>query len=568
MQGEENFDFVVIGAGSSGCVLANRLSEDGKSRVALLEAGPKDTNPWIHVPIGYGKTMWNDRLNWRFHTEPEPTMGDRRIYWPRGRVLGGCSSINGLIVIRGQQEDYDGWAARGATGWGFEDVLPYFRKLEDNPAFAGDPLHGTDGPVRISSIPRKHELIEVIKETGRKLGVPETADFNGARQEGVGYYQLTTRSGFRMSAAKAYLAPAKGRANLSILTETQARRVLFENGRAVGVEVSVAGRVKVIRARRGVILSAGAVQSPHLLMLSGIGPAEHLKANGIGVHVDSPGVGGNLQDHLQLRLLYRCTKPITTNDALNSLFGRLRMGLEYLLFRGGPLAIGINQGGLFTRVLPESKTPDIQFHIGTLSADMAGGKVHDYSGFTLSVCQLRPESTGWVRLGSGDPLQPPKITANYLATDTDRRCAVAAMTFARKLAATEPLKSYVAEEKMPGPGVTDDEGLLAFAREYGATIFHPAGTCRMGPDADRDAVVDPRLRVRGVDGLWVVDCSVMPSLVSGNTNIPAIMIGEKAADMIREDVMNNRNGRDNAPNQINDGRTQQWLGKQELQVAN
>lgn len=421
--------------------------------------------------------------------------------------------------------------------------------------------------MRVSSIPRKHELIEVIKETGAKLGVPETRDFNGARQEGVGYYQLTTRNGFRMSAAKAYLSPAKGRANLSILTETQARRVLFENGRAVGLEVSTGGQVKVIRARRGVILSAGAVQSPHLLMLSGIGPAEHLKANGIGVHVDSPGVGGNLQDHLQLRLLYRCTKPITTNDALNSLFGRLRMGLEYLLFRGGPLAIGINQGGLFTRVLPESKTPDIQFHIGTLSADMAGGKVHDYSGFTLSVCQLRPESTGWVRLGSGDPLAPPKITANYLATETDRRCAVAAMTFARKLAATEPLKSYVAEEKLPGPGVTDDEGLLAFAREYGATIFHPAGTCRMGPDADRDAVVDPRLRVRGVDGLWVVDCSVMPSLVSGNTNIPAIMIGEKAADMIREDVMTNRNGRDNAPNQINDGRTQQWLGKRELQVA-
>ena len=568
MQGEESFDFVVIGAGSSGCVLANRLSEDGKCRVALVEAGPKDSNPWIHVPMGYGKTMWNDRLNWRFHTEPEPNMGDRQIYWPRGRVLGGCSSINGLIVIRGQQEDYDGWAARGAAGWGFADVLPYFRKLEDNASFKDDPLHGTGGPVTVSSIARKHELIEAIKQTGRALGVPETADFNGARQEGVGYYQLTTRNGLRVSAAKAYLAPARGRPNLTILTETQALRVLFEDGRATGVEVSVDGRIKVIKARRGVILSAGAVQSPHLLMLSGIGPAAHLKAKGIGVHVDSPGVGGNLQDHLQLRLLYRCTRPITTNDALNSVLGRIKMGLEYLLFRGGPLAIGINQGGLFTRVLPESKTPDIQFHIGTLSADMAGGKVHDYSGFTLSVCQLRPESTGWVRLGSGDPLQPPKITANYLATETDRRCAVAGMKFARKLAATEPLKSYVAEEKLPGPGVSDDEGLLAFAREYGATIFHPAGTCRMGADDDREAVVDPRLRVRGVDGLWVVDCSVMPSLVSGNTNIPAIMIGEKAADMIREDALNNSIGRDNASDQINDGRTQQWLGKRELQIVN
>lgn len=567
MQGAENFDFVVIGAGSSGCVLANRLSEDGASRVALVEAGPRDSNPWIHVPIGYGKTMWNDRLNWRFHTEPEPTMGDRRIYWPRGRVLGGCSSINGLIVIRGQQEDYDGWAARGARGWSFAEVLPYFRKLEDNARFTGDPLHGTGGPVTVSSIPRKHPLIEAIKQSAVKLGVPETEDFNGARQEGVGYYQLTTRKGLRMSAAKAYLAPARQRENLAIFTETQARRVVFESGRAVGVEVSAGGAVRIIRARRGVILSAGAVQSPHLLMLSGIGPAAHLREKGIGVHVDSPGVGGNLQDHLQLRLLYRCTKPVTTNDALNSLFGRLRMGLEYLLFRGGPLAIGINQGGLFTKVLPSSQTPDIQFHIGTLSADMAGGKVHDHSGFTLSVCQLRPESTGHVRLGSADPLDAPRITANYLATETDRRCAVEGMKFARRLAATAPLKDFVAEEKLPGPGVTDDDGLLAFAREYGATIFHPAGTCRMGSADDREAVVDPRLRVHGVDGLWVVDCSVMPALVSGNTNIPAIMIGEKAADMIRTDAFTNT-GRTNAPIEINNGRKTQWHGTRELQVAN
>lgn len=566
MQGEENFDFVVIGAGSSGCVLANRLSEDGKSRVALVEAGPKDSNPWIHVPIGYGKTMWNDRLNWRFHTEPEPTMGNRRIYWPRGRVLGGCSSINGLIVIRGQKEDYDGWAARGAEGWSFADVLPYFVKLEDNARFAGDPLHGTGGPLTVSSIPRKHELIEAIKASAKQLGVPETEDFNGADQEGVGYYQLTTRNGLRVSAAKAYLAPARTRPNLTIFTETRARRVLFANGRATGVEVNAGGRVTVLKARKGVVLSAGAVQSPHLLMLSGIGPAAHLRENGIGVHVDSPGVGGNLQDHLQLRLLYRCTRPITTNDTLNSLFGRVRMGLEYLLFRGGPLAIGINQGGLFTRVLPGSRTPDIQFHIGTLSADMAGGKVHAYSGFTLSVCQLRPESTGHVRLGSADPLDAPRITANYLATETDQRCAVEGLKFARRLAATAPLSDYVAEEKQPGPGVADDAGLLAFAREYGATIFHPAGTCRMGPDGDSGAVVDPRLRVRGVEGLWVADCSVMPALVSGNTNVPAIMIGEKAADMIIEDCKA-KTERNNALNQINNGRTQ-WQGTRELQAVN
>lgn len=568
MQDEETFDFVVVGAGSSGCVLANRLSEDGKSRVALVEAGPKDTNPWIHVPIGYGKTMWDDRLNWRFHTEPEPTMDGRRIYWPRGRVLGGCSSINGLVVIRGQREDFDGWVARGAIGWGWQDVLPYFKKLETNTHFKNDPLHGASGPVTISSIPRKHELIEAVKAAGRTLGVPETDDFNGASQEGVGYYQLTTRNGMRASAAKAYLAPARGRANLTIFTEAQARRVLFDGARARGVEVSVPGAIKTLHAKSGVILSAGAVQSPQLLMLSGIGPAKHLKDHGIEVRVDSPGVGGNLQDHLQLRLLYRCTKPITTNDALNSLFGRLRMGLEYLLFRGGPLAIGINQGGLFTRVLPESQTPDIQFHIGTLSADMAGGKVHAHSGFTLSVCQLRPESAGTVRLGSADPLAAPKINANYLATETDRRCAVASLKFARLLAATDPLRSYVAEENLPGPCVTDDAGLLAFAREYGATIFHPAGTCRMGASDDREAVLDPHLRVRGVDGLWVADCSVMPTVTSGNTNIPAIMIGEKAADMIRDECLNNSTGRDNVQKQTKDGRTTPWQGNPQLQAAN
>ncbi len=568
MQDEETFDFVVVGAGSSGCVLANRLSEDGKSRVALVEAGPKDTNPWIHVPIGYGKTMWDDRLNWRFHTEPEPTMDGRRIYWPRGRVLGGCSSINGLVVIRGQREDFDGWVARGAIGWGWQDVLPYFKKLETNTRFKNDPLHGASGPVTISSIPRKHELIEAVKAAGRTLGVPETNDFNGASQEGVGYYQLTTRNGMRASAAKAYLAPARGRANLTIFTEAQARRVLFDGARASGVEVSVPGAIKTLHAKSGVILSAGAVQSPQLLMLSGIGPAAHLKDHGIEVRVDSPGVGGNLQDHLQLRLLYRCTKPITTNDALNSLFGRLRMGLEYLLFRGGPLAIGINQGGLFTRVLPESQTPDIQFHIGTLSADMAGGKVHAHSGFTLSVCQLRPESVGTVRLGSADPLAAPKINANYLATETDQRCAVASLKFARLLAATDPLRSYVAEENLPGPCVTDDAGLLAFAREYGATIFHPAGTCRMGASDDREAVLDPHLRVRGVDGLWVADCSVMPTVTSGNTNIPAIMIGEKAADMIRDECLNNSTGRDNVQKQTKDGRTTPWQGNPQLQAAN
>jgi choline dehydrogenase len=366
--------------------------------------------------------------------------------------------------------------------------------------------------------------------------VPRMEDFNGRQQEGVGYYQLTTDRGRRVSAARAYLKPAKKRRNLTILTGAQVTRLRFDNHRAQGVDYRSNGVQHSIQARCGVVLCAGAVQSPQLLMLSGIGPGAHLRDHDIDVIVDNAAVGQNLQDHLQLRLIYRATRPITTNDALNSLTGRLRMGLEWLLFRSGPLAIGINQGGLFTRVLPESKTPDIQFHVATLSADMAGGKVHDFPGFTLSVCQLRPESSGSITLASRDPLAAPLIHANYLGHETDQRCAIAAITFARKLAATKPLADHVAAEELPGPAIATEADMLGFARRHGATIFHPAGSCKMGPAEDSNAVVDPRLRVRGVEGLWVADCSIMPSLVSGNTNIPAIMIGEKASDMIREDV--------------------------------
>ncbi len=533
MDGQE-YDLIVVGAGSAGCVLANRLSADPRLRVALLEAGARDRNVWIHLPIGYGKTMWHPRLNWRFETEPDPNMDNRRLYWPRGKALGGSSSINGLVVVRGQREDYDAWRDLGNLGWGWSDVLPYFVKLESNPDFPEDQLHGTSGPLHVSSIPRRHELIEAVIASAEKLGVPRTRDFNGASQEGVGYFQLTTRNGLRVSAAKAYLRPAARHKNLEIVTKAHATRILFEQGRAAGVAYRQGGAERTIRARRGVVLSAGALQSPQLLMLSGIGPGAHLNEMSIPVLIDRPGVGMNLQDHLQVRAIYKATKPITTNDALRSPLGRMRMGLEWILTRGGPLAIGINQGGLFTRVLPESKTPDIQFHIATLSADMAGGKVHPFSGFTLSVCQLRPESRGYLKLASPDPLAPPAIHPNYLATETDRRCVVAGLAFARKLAQTPPLANLVAAEYQPGADVKTDADLLAFARARGQTIFHPSGTCRMGSDAD--AVIDPRLRVRGVDGLWVVDCSIMPTLVSGNTHVPAVMIGEKASDMILEDI--------------------------------
>jgi choline dehydrogenase len=526
-------DYVVVGAGTAGCALAARLSENGRHSVLLLEAGPKDDYLWIHIPIGYGKTMFHPVYNWRFETEPDPGMNGRRIYWPRGRCLGGSSSINGLIYIRGQHEDYDHWAALGNEGWSWRDVAPYFRKLECNSRGASE-LHGGDGPISCSDIPGRHELIDAIIEGAGSLGVPRNDDFNGERQEGVGYYQLFTRKGWRSSTAVAYLKPARARANLRVETDAHATRVLFEGTRAAGVEYRQHGRLKVARAAREVILAAGAIQSPQLLQLSGVGPAELLRGHGIAVVADRPGVGENLQDHLQLRLVFKCTKPITTNDDLASWWRSAKIGLQWLLFREGPLAIGINQGGLFTRVLPGSTRPDIQFHIATLSADLAGAKPHPFSGFTLSVCQLRPGSRGTVRIRSTDPFEAPAMVPNYLSTEEDRLCAVEAVKFARRLAAAPAVAPYVREEYKPGPAVGSDAEILDWCRGNGATIFHPSGTCRMG--SDPMAVVDSRLRAIGVAGLRVVDCSVMPTLVSGNTNAPVAMIAERASDLILEDA--------------------------------
>lgn len=514
-------------------MLANRLSADPGNRVLLLEAGPRDRYVWIHVPIGYGKTMFHPVYNWGFHTEPEPGMNGRRIYWPRGRVLGGSSSINGLIFIRGQREDYDRWAELGNRGWSWSEVLPYFRRSEGNQRGASE-YHGADGPQAVSDIGAKHELVEAFIRGALEQGVPPNDDFNGQVQEGVGYYQLATRNGFRSSSATAYLKPARRRGNLEIETNAHATRIVFEDGRAAGVEYRQGGRLVTARANREVILSAGALQSPQLLQLSGVGPAGLLGQHGIAVGRELPGVGENLQDHLQLRLIYRCAKPITTNDELNSFAGRIRIGLRWLIARSGPLAIGINQGGLFTRVLPESRTPDIQFHFATLSADLAGAKPHPWSGFTVSVCQLRPSARGHVRIKSKDAFEPPAMQPLYLSTEHDRRCALAAMRFARRIAQSEAMRPYVASEFRPGEEAQSDDELLGFAREYGATIFHPAGTCRMG--SDPMAVVDERLRVHGVAGLRVVDCSIMPTLVSGNTHWPAVMIAEKASDMILEDA--------------------------------
>ena len=531
---QEAFDYIVVGAGSAGCVLAARLSEDPAVKVLLLESGPADRSIWIHLPIGYGKTMWSPTYNWCFHTDPDPNMNGRRIYWPRGKTLGGSSSINGLIYIRGQREDYDRWAALGNPGWTYDEVLPYFVRSEFNQRGA-DAFHGAGGPLKVSDIGARHELIEAFIGGAQQCGVPRTEDFNGARQEGAGYYQLTTWKGWRYSTAKAYLVPARGRANLRVETEARATGLVFEGRRVVGVDYLQGGEKKTARCRAEVLLAAGAIQSPQLLQLSGIGPPALLQQHGIPVRQALQGVGENLQDHLQVRLIYESSRPITTNDQLNSWIGQARIGLQWLLFRTGPLAVGINQGGCFMRALPEAATPDIQFHVATLSADMAGGKVHPFSGFTMSICQLRPESRGHIRIRSTDPLQAPEMQPNYLSTELDRRTAVAGLKAARAIAAAPAMQPYVKREVKPGPQDADDAALLEFCRNNGATIFHPSGTCAMGPDPARGAVLDARLRVHGVAGLRVVDCSAMPTLVSGNTNAPAVMMAEKAVDMIRED---------------------------------
>jgi choline dehydrogenase len=498
------------------------------------------------VPIGYAKTMFNPVLNWMFRTDPDPGMNRRQVYWPRGKTLGGSSAINGLIFIRGQAQDYDDWAAQGNADWSFEKVLPWFRRLEHN-TLGADEWRGTGGPLWSSHIRVRHPLIDAVIAACEEIGIPRNPDFNGARQEGAGYYQLSTRNGFRCSTAVAYLRPARRRANLRVLTRAQTTRILFEGRRAVGVEYRPgaradrrdAGTAKAsgvtveagppvrVRARREVILCAGALQSPQLLQLSGVGPAELLHSFGIPVVHELSGVGENLQDHLQARVMFRCSRPITTNDQLASPWGKLRIGMEYVFLRGGPMAIGINQGGIFARTRPELTRPDVQFHVATLSSDMAGSPVHSHSGFTMSVCQLRPESRGHVRIRSTDPLEAPSMQPFYLSTENDRRTAVDGVKLARRLAATRALGPFVVDEYAPGAQAASDADLLEFVRNHAGTIFHPSGTCRMGDDAM--AVVDQQLRVRGVGGLRVVDCSVMPTLVSGNTNVPVVMIAERAA---------------------------------------
>lgn len=530
MDAADIYDFIVVGAGSAGCVLAHRLSADPRHRVLLLEAGPADRNPWIHIPVGYFRTMYSS-LSWGYQTEPEPGLGGRSVLWPRGKVLGGSSSINGLVYIRGQAEDFDHWRQLGNPGWSFADVLPYFRRAEHQERGA-DAFHGAGGPLGVSDLRLKHPICEAFIAAAEAAGIPRNADFNGASQEGVGYFQLTTRDGWRASTAREYLRPVRRRTNLAVETEALAARVVLEGRRAVGVAYLKNGTERVARARGEIVLSGGAINSPQLLQLSGIGPGGLLQAHGIAVQHDLPGVGECLQDHFQVRFVYRCPLPITFNDLARSPWRKLGVALEWLLRRSGPMTIGAGQVGLFCRTRPELATPDIQFHMFPVSMDRPGGKFHDYPGITSSICQLRPESRGWIRLKSPDPRAHPAIQANYLATSGDQQTIVAGMKVARRIAAQAPLAPYIAEEMIPGAAHASDEALLAIARRNGTTIFHPTSTCRMGPEGDALAVVDPELRVRGIEGLRVADASVMPTVVSGNTNAACIMIGEKASDLL------------------------------------
>jgi choline dehydrogenase len=531
--GAMEFDYVIVGAGSAGCVLANRLTADGKHSVLLLEAGPKDTNFWIHVPLGYGKLFKAKTVNWMYQTEPEPGLGGRSIFQPRGKVLGGSSSINGLLYVRGQHEDYDRWRQRGNSGWGFDDVLPYFKKAENQQRGADD-YHGGDGPLPVSDLGHPDPLSGAFIAAAAESGLPLNPDFNGAAQEGAGFFQTTTRHGRRASTAVAYLRPAKGRKNLQVETSALAQRILFDGRRAVAVEYRKAGVKRTARARKEILVSSGAYNSPQLLQLSGVGPADLLRKHGIGVVLDAPGVGNDLQDHMQVRIVMSCTKKITLNDIINHPLRRMLAGVHYAALRKGPLTIAAGTSGAFFKTSPRLASPDIQIHFLPFSTDKMGEKLHSFSGFSASVCQLRPESRGSLRIRSADPAVAPEIRINYLATETDRTANVEGLKILRRILQAPALKPYVVEEVEPGVKVATDEELLSFCRQRGSTVYHPTSTCRMGNDPL--AVVDQRLKVRGIEGLRVIDASVMPDLVSGNTNAPVIMIAEKASDMILQDA--------------------------------
>ncbi len=523
-----HYDYIIIGAGSSGCVMANRLSADPDNRVLLLEAGGPDINPWIHVPVGYFKTMHHPSTDWCYMTEPDKGINGRRLQWPRGKVLGGSSSLNGLLYVRGQAEDYDRWEALGNKGWSFKEVLPYFKKSEDQEDGASE-YHGVGGLLKVSNLRLRRPIADFFIKAAEQIGIPRNPDYNGATQEGVGYFQQTAHNGFRWSTAKGFLRPAMRRSNLTVKTKAHTTRILFDGNQATGVEYRKDGQLHRAMSAKEVILSAGAIGSPQILQLSGIGPQALLEKHNIPVIKDLPGVGQNLQDHLQIRLVFK-TSQDTLNDELNSYYKQFKVGLQYMLKRTGPLTLAASQVVVFTKTDPDMTRPNIQFHMQPLSADKPGDGVHPFSAFTASVCQLRPHSRGYIEIKSTDPLEHPAIHPNYLSDERDHKVAVESIKVARKIAGAPALAPHILDEFVPGRQFQSDEELLDAAQKYSQTIYHPTSTCKMGHDDM--AVVDDQLRVHGIEGLRVIDASIMPEIVSGNTNAPAIMIAEKGADMI------------------------------------
>jgi choline dehydrogenase len=531
-----DFDYIVVGAGSAGCVLANRLSADPGTRVLVLEGGGRDNWIWFHIPVGYLFAIGNPRSDWMFETEKEPGLNGRSLKYPRGKVIGGSSAINAMISMRGQSADYDHWRQLGLAGWGWDDVRPVFKQLDNH--FLGETEHhGAGGEWRVEQARLKWDVLDAVAKAAIEMGVPPTSDFNTGDNEGVGYFHVNQKRGVRWSSARGFLKPVLNRPNLRLETHVLVEKVIVENGRAVGVRFRRDGRVFEARARGDVILSAGSIGSTQILKLSGIGPAAELASHGIEVVLDKPGVGANLQDHLQQRAIYKVSGVKTLNETYHSLIKRAGMGLEYALFQRGPLTMAPSQLGIFTKSSPEHERANIQFHVQPLSLDRFGDPLHRFPAITVSACNLRPTSRGEIRLRSADAADKPIIAPGYLSTDEDRTVAADAIRVTRRLMRQTALQRYRPEEYLPGPAVDDSDAALAKAAgDIGTTIFHPVGTAKMGLASDAQAVVDERLRFHGLAGLRVIDASVMPTITSGNTNTPTIMIAEKGARMVIEDA--------------------------------